>query len=68
MAEVCEFGCMVDDLIRDRLVVGILDSKLSVQLQMDPTLTLDAAVIAIRKAEHKSTFIPPLATISLTGD
>lgn len=33
LAEYCEFGTLRDDLIRDRIVVGIKDKK---QLQLDP--------------------------------
>ena len=32
-AEHCDFGALHNQLIRDRIVVGIMDSKLSEQLQ-----------------------------------
>lgn len=38
-------------MIRDRLVVGIKDKRLSEQLQLDPELTLDKAVTRIRQSE-----------------
>ncbi len=38
-------------MIRDRIVVGIRDSKLSEKLQMDAGLTLDLAVTALRQSE-----------------
>ncbi|XP_042071888.1 uncharacterized protein K02A2.6-like [Haplochromis burtoni] len=38
-------------MIRDRLVVGIRDKRLSEQLQMDAELTLEKAVIQIRQSE-----------------
>ena len=42
---------MKDELIRDRLVVGILDQALSERLQMEPDLTLDKAKWMIRQRE-----------------
>lgn len=42
---------MTEELVRDCLVVGIRDSALSEMLQMDATLTLDAAKKAVRQKE-----------------
>lgn len=39
----CEYGTLREELIRDRLVVGLRDQKLSEKLQMDEKLTLDTA-------------------------
>jgi len=41
LAEYCEFGTMKDELIRDRLVVGIRDNSLFKCLQMEAELTVD---------------------------
>ena len=41
LAEYCEFGTRRDDVIRDRIVVGIKDKKPSEQLQIDSKLTLE---------------------------
>ena len=38
-------------MFRDRIVVGIRDSGLSERLQMDPDLTLDKAMKAVRQRE-----------------
>ena len=38
-------------MIRDRLVVGILDFKLSERLQVEPKLTLERAKMLIRQRE-----------------
>ena len=38
LAEHCAFGVLKEDLIRDRIVVGIKDRKLSEQLQLDSEL------------------------------
>lgn len=43
LVENCEYGDLKDQMIRDRLVVGILDKKLSQQLQLNPELTLEQA-------------------------
>ena len=52
LAETCEFGALREILIRDRIVVGIQDSKLSEKLQLDKDLTLDKAVTLVRQAEQ----------------
>ncbi|KAL7375953.1 hypothetical protein ABVT39_027218 [Epinephelus coioides] len=36
----CKFGALKEEMIRDRIVVGIRDSRLSERLQLDPNLTL----------------------------
>ena len=38
LAEHCAFGELHDELIRDRIVVGIKDADLSEKLQLDPSL------------------------------
>ena len=40
-----------DEMIRDRIVVGIRDAKLSEKLQLDAELTLSKAVTQVRQAE-----------------
>jgi len=51
LAEHCSYGDLHDELIRDRLVVGIKDVKLSEKLQLDPELTLEKAITQSRQAE-----------------
>ena len=51
LAENCDYGGMKEELIRDRLVVGIKDSALSQKLQIDSRLTLDEAKKQIRQRE-----------------
>ena len=51
MAEHCQFGDINDELIRDRLVVGLKDTKLAERLQLDPELTLEKAVNQTRQSE-----------------
>ena len=51
LADNCEYGNMKEELIRDRLVVGIKDVTLSERLQMDEALTLDKAKKSVRQRE-----------------
>ena len=39
LVEYCKYSDLKDKIIRDRLVVGILNNKTSEQLQMDHALT-----------------------------
>ena len=40
-----------EEMIRDRLVVGLQDTSVSLKLQMDPELTLKKAIIAASQSE-----------------
>ena len=51
LAEDCEYGAMKEEMICDRLVVGIRDKVLSERLQLDPKLTLESAKKAVRQRE-----------------
>ena len=51
LASNCEYGELRDEMIRDRIVVGIRDSSLSERLQLNPTLTLDKAKQTVRQSE-----------------
>ena len=51
MAEHCQFGDINDELIRDRLVVGLRDTRLAERLQLDQELTLEKAVNQARPSE-----------------
>ena len=50
-ASSCEFGTMKDQMIRDRLVVGVSDRSLSQKLQLEENLTLDKAKHLVRQHE-----------------
>ena len=52
LAQTCKYGALENELIRDRLVVGIRDSKLSENLQLDESLTLEKAIEKITQAER----------------
>ena len=43
LAQSCEFAALKDELIRDRIVIGIRDKALSERMQVDAHLTLDKA-------------------------
>ena len=51
LAEHCNYGDLREEMIRDRLVVGIRDSKLSETLQLDGELTLEKAIAQARQRE-----------------
>ena len=44
LAEHCGYNALHDEMIRDRLVVGLRDASLSEKLRLDAELTLDKAV------------------------
>ena len=49
MADSCEFGELKNEMIRDRLVIGIRDEQLSERLQLEPNLTLTKAEKLVRQ-------------------
>ena len=51
LANECEFGGLKEELIRDRVVVGVRDDTLSNELQAKANLTLDLAKQIARQAE-----------------
>ena len=51
LAEHCDYGALKDDMIRDKIVVGLCDEQLSEKLQLDPNLTLKRAVDQARQKE-----------------
>lgn len=53
IAENCGYGKLKDELIRDRIIVGVLDDPLSDRLQMNEDLTLQDAVKMARQAEAR---------------
>ena len=51
LAENCAYGEMKEEMIRDRIVVGIRDTGLSQRLRLDATLTLETAKKMVRQRE-----------------
>lgn len=52
LAEHCSYGVLHDELIRDRLVVGLMDNRLSERMQLDPDLTLGKAINMAPQSEE----------------
>ena len=51
MVEHCQFNDINDELICDRLGVGLRDTRLAERLQLEPELTLEKAVNQPRQSE-----------------
>ena len=51
LAEHCNFGTLTDETIQGRIVVGLIDAKLSETLQLNPELTLPKAINQARQSE-----------------
>ena len=51
LVEHCGYGQLRDEMVRDRLVVGLLDASLSEKMQLDSELTLDKALSMARHSE-----------------
>ena len=51
LVEHCGYGVLRDEMIQDRLVIGICDAKLAEQLQIDPELTVEKAMSNVRLSE-----------------
>lgn len=48
----CNYGDKRDELLRNRIIVGISEKQLSEELQRDDKLTLEKAVMLVRQAEQ----------------
>lgn len=51
LAEHCNYGTLHDEMIRDRIVVGIRNAALSEKLQLSADLTLESAITQVRLSE-----------------
>ena len=51
LADSCKFGALKDELIRDRIVVGIHNASLSEKLMNDEKLTLQQAIKKVKASE-----------------
>ena len=54
LSESCDYGALKEEMLRDRIVVGIRDTSLSERLQMDDKLTLEKAKKMVRQKEAVS--------------
>lgn len=55
LVEDCQHGDFKEEMIRDRLVVGIKDEALSAKLQMNPNLTLEEISTSARGSSRATT-------------
>ena len=51
LVDSCDYGALKEEMLRDRIVVGIRDVALSERLQLDADLTLDTAKKKVRQRE-----------------
>ncbi|UYV63189.1 hypothetical protein LAZ67_2003384 [Cordylochernes scorpioides] len=51
LAESCEYATLHDEMIRNRIVVGVRDKNLSERYQLDESFTLEKAVKTVRQFE-----------------
>ena len=54
LADSCKFGDLKDELIRDRIVIGMRDTRTSERLQLAADLTVEKALDMARQAETQS--------------
>lgn len=55
LAQHCDYSALHDQLVCDRIVVGIKDRVVWEKLQMEATLTLDMAVMMARQSNYVKT-------------
>ena len=55
LAEHCNYGALRNEIIRDRIVVGLLDANVLMKLHTDPGLTLEKATTLARQHESGKT-------------
>eukprot|EP00731_Ephydatia_muelleri_P002769 Em0001g2769a len=58
LARNCEYGTLQEELIRDRIVIGIRDKALSRRLQLDADLTLEKAMRSMCRSNSISEMTP----------
>ena len=54
LVESCEYGALKEEMLRDRIVVGIRDTRLSERMQLTADLTLESAKKQVRQKEAVS--------------
>ena len=55
LSDKCNFGALIDEMMRDRIVCGVRDSSLRKKLPQVPELTLERCIDMCRSAEATST-------------
>ena len=54
LVETCEYGTLKEEMLRDRIVMGIRDTRMSERLQLTADLTLESAKKQVRQKEAVS--------------
>jgi hypothetical protein len=67
-ARTCSYGDLENELITDRLVLGIRDNGLRKRLLQDDKLTLDKCIDMCRAAEASSSKVKPLSKHASPGE
>ena len=57
LSDHCNYGTLHDEMIRNRIVVGIRDCTLSEKLQLDTELTLTTAAAKVHQAEQVAALV-----------
>ena len=55
LAKTCEYGDLREELIKDRIIVGMRDHRLSMKLMINEKLTLDEFIIMVNQEEEVHT-------------
>ncbi|KAG5892339.1 hypothetical protein JTB14_011205 [Gonioctena quinquepunctata] len=65
IAEHCNYGTLKEEFIRDRIVVGMLDTKTSERLQLKEQLDLKVCILIVKQAELQASQNKELYNTSL---
>ena len=52
LAATCEYGALLDEMLRDRIVIGISDNQIQARLLRESKLTLQKALVICRSSEQ----------------
>ena len=68
LAKHCNYGSLHDEMIRDRVVVGLRNAQLAEKLQLDPDLTVESATAKARQSEAVKRQQPVVRGANTTTD
>ncbi|KAK3091628.1 hypothetical protein FSP39_021345 [Pinctada imbricata] len=60
LSKSCQFGAIVDEMLRDKIVIGTKDSAVRARMLREPELTLDKAVNMCRTSERTTSQLQKL--------
>ena len=67
LVEHCGYGAMHDEMVQDRIVVGLRDVHLSEKMQLEADLTLEKAITQARQAESHRPVVPFMPAAARTS-